>query len=318
MISIIIPTYNAADTLYACLESISNLDHNNYEVIIVDDCSTDNSVEIARKFNVTVIAIKTNFGPAICRNKGAEIAKGDILAFVDSDCEVPRDWLKNFERIFETKDVAAISGSYSRFVKRNFVSQFQHYNTCYIRRDIPEYTENCTSSNLACKKDFFFKVGGFPNMRAAEDLQFGSKLSRIAKIYWMGCNGVAHNYKEDVKSYFKQQKSWAIAIIQSYLSKPSIFLEGGGFSKRNIAFELILLMLMLVASVFAVFDSFFLVGVLFFSLLILLINVDFLVFAKKRVSSKFAFLSALLILFRDGTWLYGLVLGVLKFPFKDL
>jgi len=315
MISIIVPVYNASETLRACLKSIFSLEYDDYEVILVNDCSTDDSVEIAKEFDVRLVELEVNSGPAMCRNRGAELAKGSILAFVDSDCEVPKDWLKNFEKIFKTKDVAAISGTYSSFVKDNLISRFQHYNTWFIRKDIPEYTQNCEGSNLACKKDFFFKVGGFPNMRAAEDTLFGSKLSKIARIYWMGCNGIAHNYKDDLESYFKQQRSWAITLIQSYISKPSLLLEKGGFSKQNIVLELISLALLSLSFALTIFDLFFLVVALFFCLLILMMNVSFLVFVKKRVDSKFAFLSALLIFIRDGTWLYGLVLGILKFPF---
>src|SRR3989338_7677744 len=97
MISVIIPVYNAARTLFNCLDSIFNLDYTDFEVIIVNDCSTDNSLDIAKQYNVKIINHEKNFGPGVARNNGAKIANGSILAFTDSDCEVPRDWLRKNE-----------------------------------------------------------------------------------------------------------------------------------------------------------------------------------------------------------------------------
>ena len=88
-ISVIIPVYNAEKTIRRCLESIMSSEYEEYEVVVVDDGSTDNSASIlfeyANRDRRVKIINQPNSGPAIARNKGLELAEGEIIAFVDSD-----------------------------------------------------------------------------------------------------------------------------------------------------------------------------------------------------------------------------------------
>ena len=89
LISVIIPSFNSQDKLARLLDSLSNLsDLNNdsYEIIVVDDCSTDNTETVVGNYDVKYIKLDKNSGPAVCRNTGASAARGDIFAFTDSDC----------------------------------------------------------------------------------------------------------------------------------------------------------------------------------------------------------------------------------------
>ena len=84
-VSIIIPVYNASLTLNECLGAIFDSSFKDFEVIVVSDNSSDNSVEIAKTYNCKILELKENRGPSFARNKGAEIAESDILLFLDSD-----------------------------------------------------------------------------------------------------------------------------------------------------------------------------------------------------------------------------------------
>ena len=84
MISIIIPTYNAAKFMPDLLESLFKQAVEDMEVIIVDDCSKDNTVETVKNYPVRVIQMEKNGGPAKARNRGVEEAAGDIIFFLDS------------------------------------------------------------------------------------------------------------------------------------------------------------------------------------------------------------------------------------------
>src|SRR5207237_920133 len=84
-VSIIVCSYNGAKTLAACLESLGRIDYPNYEVILVDDGSTDNTREIAARFANVRYLHQTNHGLSHARNHGASIAKGEIFAYTDSD-----------------------------------------------------------------------------------------------------------------------------------------------------------------------------------------------------------------------------------------
>ena len=108
-ISIIIPVYNAEKYLKRCLESVFNQSYKNYEIIIVDDGSTDNSRKIYNNYsqrNNCRIIIQKNSGPSSARNKGIDIASGDFLFFLDSDDYLEKNCLK--ELIKKSKQDALV------------------------------------------------------------------------------------------------------------------------------------------------------------------------------------------------------------------
>lgn len=92
LISIIIPVYNCQDYLKRCLGSVFLQDYSNYEVICIDDGSTDDSAQIAKEYNVRYYH-QENSGQAVARNKGIELAKGEWLCFVDSDDAIQPNYL---------------------------------------------------------------------------------------------------------------------------------------------------------------------------------------------------------------------------------
>jgi glycosyltransferase involved in cell wall biosynthesis len=91
MVSVVVPNYNFAVSLSHCLRSIQRQTYQPLELIMVDDGSTDNSVEVAEQLGVRVIHTERNQGAGAARNLGAEHAKGDILVFVDSDVAIYPD-----------------------------------------------------------------------------------------------------------------------------------------------------------------------------------------------------------------------------------
>ncbi len=77
-----------------CLASLEVLNYPNYEVIVVNDGSTDRTLEISQKFPYCRIISQVNKGLSVARNVGAEAATGTIVAYTDSDCVADPDWLK--------------------------------------------------------------------------------------------------------------------------------------------------------------------------------------------------------------------------------
>jgi len=88
MISVIIPTYKSAKILDKALSSVYRNDFKDFETIVVDDASGDNTRDVVKNYPAQYISLDHNQGAAFARNKGAEVAKGDILLFVDADVEV--------------------------------------------------------------------------------------------------------------------------------------------------------------------------------------------------------------------------------------
>ena len=93
MISVIVPVYNVEDYLHVCINSILNQTYQDFEIICVDDASTDSSLEILEYFSlkdsrVKVLKNDSNKGPGYSRNRGLDVAKGEYVSFLDAD-----DWL---------------------------------------------------------------------------------------------------------------------------------------------------------------------------------------------------------------------------------
>ena len=108
--SVIIPVYNRAGHMPDLIQALLNQDYP-VEIIIVDDGSTDNTADIARRYPVTYIYQK-NSGPASARNHGVVESDGDVVAFTDSDCIPQKDWIRRLTEGFED-NVGAVAGSYT-------------------------------------------------------------------------------------------------------------------------------------------------------------------------------------------------------------
>ena len=107
--SIIVPTYNAEGTIETCLSAFKNqsIPKEDYEVIVVDDGSTDGTADIVKRYPVKYIR-QENKGPAAARNNGANHAVGDIILFSDSDCVPDANWVNEMVKPFEDAKVTAV------------------------------------------------------------------------------------------------------------------------------------------------------------------------------------------------------------------
>ncbi len=183
-ISVIMPVYNAERLLGECLAALRAGDHAAYEILVVDDSSTDRSREIAAAAGCRVVPSGGRLGPAGARNRGVAEATGDVLLFVDSDVIVRRDTLSRLAAAFAedpTLDgVIAVQAPAMRF--RNICSRYKNlwmYYT-YVRRageDVPLFY----TTAAAIRRQAFLDSGGFdlnyrdPNV---EDTDFGQTLAR--------------------------------------------------------------------------------------------------------------------------------------------
>ena len=99
--SIIIPAYNAENSIQKSIDSILNQTYNNYEIIVVNDGSTDNTINLIEKNSKIKIINQKNLGVSSARNTGIENAKGDFIAFIDADDYIEKNYLEEFNNIIE-------------------------------------------------------------------------------------------------------------------------------------------------------------------------------------------------------------------------
>jgi GT2 family glycosyltransferase len=171
--SLIIPTYNRRETLRRCLAAATSQDYPDYEVIVVDDASTDGSREMVRQEfpQVRYFRQEVNQGPAAARNRGIEAATGEIVAFTDDDCLVPPDFLSHLADGYRRYPKVAGVGGYldasDEVLRHNLFAQYEEYITHQVHKAGPEpYLGGfeCPAggtNSMSYRRDVLEAVGGF-------------------------------------------------------------------------------------------------------------------------------------------------------------
>lgn len=181
-ISVVIPNYNKAATIGHCLKAAFASTYENFEVVVVDDSSTDDSVEIAQQFPCKLIRLDRRAGASHTRNVGAASSKGEILFFIDADCLLLEDTLARVARAIARydDDHVVIGGSYSQIPwDDTFFSTFQSIFVNYseTKNKEPDYI---AAHAMAMKARFFRKSGGFATdlLPLLEDVEFSHRVRR--------------------------------------------------------------------------------------------------------------------------------------------
>jgi len=168
-VSVIIPVRNRPEEIKACLQSLAGLDYplEKFEIIVVDDASSDHTPQVIKEFNVHLISLKGNKKASFCRNLAAQKAKGGILAFIDSDCISHPSWLSDLIPAFKDPVIGAIGGRVDSFFHTSGLDKYEQVKSSLIMGNHTKRSrknENffyVPSCNLLVKKDLFFKIDGF-------------------------------------------------------------------------------------------------------------------------------------------------------------
>ncbi|MEW6407088.1 MAG: glycosyltransferase [Patescibacteria group bacterium] len=177
-ISIITPMYNASSYIESYFLGVSCQTIKDFEVILVDDCSTDDTILKAKKYPFKIIEIKERQAPAKVRNYGAKNSSCDVLIFVDADIVLEPDSIEKIIESISEPGVDAVSGIYSKNIPRaNFFSELQNLIPIYRLLKVPKYTNFINSAFCAIRRNVFEDVGGYDEkMSYYEDIDFGHRL----------------------------------------------------------------------------------------------------------------------------------------------
>ncbi len=227
-VSVVICAYNAERTMEECLESLRRLRYPRYEVIVVDDGSTDATKAIAERYPEFRLVSHENLGLSQARNDGILAATGDIVAFTDSDCAVDPDWLTFLvERLLDGR-FAAVGGP-------NLPPPEEHWIPEVVARSpggpthvllTDEEAEHIPGCNMAFWRDDLLKVGMFdPIYRAAgDDVDVCWRLQDAG--YTIGFAPAAlvwHRRRATVRAYLRQQRGYGHAEALLYFKHPYRF-----------------------------------------------------------------------------------------------
>lgn len=217
MISIVIPTYNSSRYMPALLDSIFHQAVKDMEVIIVDDCSTDDTVDIVKRYPARVIRMDRNGGPARARNRGVNEAAGDIILFFDSDVIVLDGTIREVEEYFQKRPeaqciigICSTTPLNSGFVP-TYMAMFEYIHLIGQQNDrVSVFAPRCG----AIKKDFFIRIGGYNEQYKGADVEDFELARRINKQDCIILNPrllVRHqfaDFRQALKIYFKRTVLW--------------------------------------------------------------------------------------------------------------
>lgn len=243
-ISVVVPVYNGARTLAETLRALSRQDYPRREVIVVDDGSDDDSAELALGRGAhRVVRLSRNWGAGTARNVGARLARGEVLAFTDADCVPPARWLSTAVSELAARPVAGVSGPYhgpwpvGGAHRPGFAARFAHL--LLQAKEQPRSTEtcSCTTSNLVCWRDAFWRTGGFPIFalghrperpyQGHEDANWGFRTARALGrgILWQRRLTVAHQFRETLLDFLREQRFYGEVILVSHIKYPAMLLN---------------------------------------------------------------------------------------------
>jgi glycosyltransferase involved in cell wall biosynthesis len=213
LVSIVIPAFNSAATLRRTLPSILEQDRSLIADIIVVDSSDDGqTAALAKEFEprgVSFIVSGLRIMPAIQRNIGAKASKGRLLLFLDSDVILEPGYVAKIAAYYMGGHLAGFGAvTLPDFQSRNAVAVAQYY--LQLNEYLPSGKPRVKPFVLGCSnfvdRSLFEKAGGYPEIRAAEDVLYGRSLAALAPIWFFPQAAVAHIFREDWKGYFRNQK----------------------------------------------------------------------------------------------------------------
>jgi peptidoglycan-N-acetylglucosamine deacetylase len=189
-VSVVIPAYNEEDYLLACLESIKKQDYaGKYEIIVVDNASTDNTAKIALAWGAKVV-YESKLSLSCTRQKGAEVATGELIAFIDADTQAPTHWLSTIvSRFVREPKMVVISGPYAyydagKFTKiTSYICNFIFIIIDHLFRKVFNKGSAIMGCNIAVRRSAFWEVGGFnTNIKFyGEEYELSLKLKSVGK-----------------------------------------------------------------------------------------------------------------------------------------
>lgn len=320
-ISVIIPAYNASRTLAECLSALQKqtIPRSDYEIIIVDDGSTDNTVSIADSFDVNVIQ-QAHAGPALARNLGVSHAKGELILFTDSDCIASPDFIEQMTKPFSDPNVVGVKGAYrsrQREVWARFAQiEFEERYSKLARSSSIDFVD---SHAAAFRKQVFLEVGGFdPHFPVAnnEDVDLSYKIARIG--YKMVFNPEAiifHYHPAGMKKYLLTKffrAYWRMLVYRRFPEK----ILSDSYTPQTMKLQILTLALLFLSLLGIVFSRVFVPISGYIGLAFVGSTLPFLIRTLKRDPSLIGFTCFALIL-RSLAFGFGIIGGFLSQRKRD-
>lgn len=227
-ISIVVPALNAERTIGSCLQGLleQSVSRERYEVIVVDDGSTDDTGQVVERSGATLIT-QAQQGPAAARNQGVSVAKGDIVLFTDADCVPEAHWVQEMIRPFEDGEIAGVKGVY-RTGQRGIIPRFVQceYEERYELMAKERWIDFIDTYSAGYRREIFLAEGGFDTRypsASVEDQEFSFRLAeRGHKMVFSPRAVVYHQHPATLAEYFRRKFNigyWKVMVLRRHPGK---------------------------------------------------------------------------------------------------
>jgi len=229
IISVVTPTFNRREELVYLINSMKKqtLDPKFFEMIISDDGSTDGTEEYVKnlenkfQFNLSYVSQK-NLGPGSARNNGVKNSKGELIVFIDSDCEADSNWLEIIFSAYKKNEFDAFGGPDEardnflpiqvaiNFSMTSFLTTggIRGHNKNMISKFYPR------SHNMGVKKTLFEKIGGFGSLRHGQDIELSNRIIKEQAVVKLLDNAIVyHRRRTTLLKFFRQVFNWGVARV---------------------------------------------------------------------------------------------------------
>lgn len=221
-LSIVIPNRNMAGTIGKCVKAALASEYADFEVVVVDDNSSDGSLEALTGLPCKVISLRENAGAAKARNVGAGNSSGEILFFTDADCILQKDTLSKIKKRLQHEGPGAvIGGTYTlRPFDRDFFSRFQSVFINYSETKNAAGPDYIATHAMGIHSADFKKSGGFPHpfLPMLEDVEFSHRIKREGSRLIM-CPDITvqhifnFSFLRSISNAFRKSKFWVMYSV---------------------------------------------------------------------------------------------------------
>jgi mycofactocin system glycosyltransferase len=229
-VTVVIPVYNRPAEIAECLASLQTLDYPEHkiEVIVVDDASQDHTAAVVRRFGVHLIVQPNNMGQSAARNAGVAAAKGEIIAFVDSDCIAEKGWLRELVPYFQDPRVTLVGGYVGAYYDEKRMDRYEQVcsalnmgNDAVLGRGDRSvfYVPTC---NMLVRKATYEQMGGLDEtLQVGEDVDLCWRMMQAKHhLFYIPQGRVLHKHRNRMLSGLLRRFDYGTSEAMLYARFP--------------------------------------------------------------------------------------------------
>ena len=229
-VTVIIPTRDRAEVLAECLESVFLQDYpsDRMELIVIDDGSKDETGILVSARPCRLFTNPESRGQSYCRNLGAQHARGEILAFLDSDCVAGRLWLRDLVTCFQWEKIGAVGGYVDSYLNQSMLDRYErNLSPLNLGKYVLLGTNNRSGfympgCSLLVRKEAFFEIGGIrETLHLGEDVDFCWRMRKAGwHALYVPSGAVRHRHRDTLAAMLRRRADYGTSEAVLYRLHP--------------------------------------------------------------------------------------------------